>query len=157
MKEDPPASDGESSRSQVRVSETRAERFFRKWAPPVVLVGVGLWGLFAGSFLAYHSWAGGFVVRIVEEHFPGMILVPMAALMALCVVLLLRWTVGALEFDLVGQAKFKGASGPLTLWVVCFLSIVFAIWLLWPLESGSRQPGPAKPKPVARSPSSPEK
>jgi hypothetical protein len=95
--------------------ETRAEEFFRKWAPPVVLIGVGLWGFFAGGFLAYHSWKGGFIVRIVEEHFPGMILVPMAALMALCIVLLLRWTTGALEFDLWGQA---------------------AIWLLGPLESG---------------------
>ena len=118
-----------------RSADTRAERFFRRWAPPVVLVGVGLWGLFAGGFLAYHSLGGGFIVRIVEEHFPGMILVPMAVLMALCVVLLLRWTTGDLEFELWGQAKLKGASGPLTLWVVCFLAMVFAIWLLWPLES----------------------
>lgn len=116
--------------------ETRAEEFFRTWAPPVVLIGVGLWALFAGGFLAYHSWKGGFIVRIVEEHFPGMILVPMAAVMALCIVLLLRWTAGALEFELWGQAKLKGASGPLTLWVICFLAIVFAIWLLWPLQSG---------------------
>lgn len=116
--------------------ETRAEACFRKSAPPVVLLGVGMWGLFAGGFLAYHSLNGGFVVRLVEEHFPGMMLVPMAALMALCVVLLLRWTAGPLEFDLWKQAKLKGASGPLTLWVVCFLAIVFAIWLLWPLELG---------------------
>ena len=95
--------------------ETRAEKFFRKWAPPVVFLGVGFWAFFAGGFLAYHSWQGGFIVRIVDEHFPGMILVPMAALMALCIVLLLRWTAGALEFDLWGQAKPKGASGPLTL------------------------------------------
>jgi hypothetical protein len=117
--------------------ETRAEKFFRKWAPPVVLTGVGLWALFAGGFLAYYSWNGGFIVRIVEEHFPGMILVPMAALMALCIVLLLRWTAGALEFELLGQAKLKGASGPLTLWLICFLAIIFAIWLLWPLQSGA--------------------
>jgi len=76
--------------------ETRAEEFFRKWVPPAVLTGVSLWALFAGGFLAYHSWKSGFIVRIVEEHFPGMILVPMAALMALCIVLLLRWTAGAL-------------------------------------------------------------
>ena len=116
--------------------ETRAEEFFRKWAPPLVLTGVSFWGLFMGGFLAYHSWNGGFIIRMVEEHFPGMVLVPLAALMALCIVLMLRWTAGVLEFDLWGQAKLKGASGPLTLWVIVFLALVFAIWLLWPLESG---------------------
>jgi hypothetical protein len=71
-----------------------------------------------GGFLAYHSWKGGFINRIVEEHFSGMILVPLAALMALCIDLMLRWTAGVLEFDLWGQAKLKGASRPLTLWVI---------------------------------------
>ena len=115
--------------------ETRAEAFFRKWAPPLVLIGIGAWGLFAGIFLAYNSWKGRFIVRIVEEHFPGMILVPMAALMALCVVWLLRWTAGELEFSMWKDMTLKGAAGPLMFWVVCFLAIVFSIWLLWPLGS----------------------
>lgn len=137
MEDTPEKSNLESKTIDSSTSlETRAEEFFRKWAPPLVLTGVSFWGLFMGGFLAYHSWKGGFINRIVEEHFPGMILVPLAALMALCIVLMLRWTAGVLEFDLWGQAKLKGASGPLTLWVICFLAIVFAIWLLWPLESG---------------------
>lgn len=124
-----------SKKEGVPRDETNAERFFRKWAPPLVLAGVGFWGAFQGMFLAYHSLEGRFIVRIVEEHFAGMILVPLSALMALCIVFLLRWTAGPLEFE-IGNLRLKGASGPVTLWVVCFLSIVASIWLLWPLKSG---------------------
>jgi hypothetical protein len=119
MEDTPEKSNLESKTIDSSTSlETRAEEFSRKWAPPLVLTGVSFWGLFMGEFLAYHSWKGGFINRIVEEHFPGMILVPLAALMALCIVLMLRWTAGVLEFDLWGQAKLKGASRPLTLWVI---------------------------------------
>lgn len=120
---------------QPEAEETSAEKFFRKWAPPLVLTGVAFWAAFQGMFLAYHSLGGGFIIRIVEEHFAGMILVPLAALVALCIVFLLRWTAGPLEFE-IGKLRLKGASGPVTLRVLCFLSIVASIWLLWPLKSG---------------------
>ncbi len=113
---------------------TEAERFFRAWAPPIVLLGVSLWGFFAGGFLAYHSIRGRFILRIVETHFAAMILVPMAALIALSIVLLLRWTTGPLAFK-AGSFEASGAAGPLLFWVLCFLAIVAVIRLLWPLES----------------------
>lgn len=71
----------------------------------------------------------------MERDFPATILVPMSALMAISIVPLLRWTAGSLEFEVLGNTQLKGTSGPRTLRVVCFLSLVFAFWLLWPLES----------------------
>jgi hypothetical protein len=82
--------------------ETKAEAFFRKWAPPLVLLAACFWGAFQGIFLAYYSIEGRFIMHIVEKHFPGMILVPLSVLMALCVVFLLRWTSGPLELSLAG-------------------------------------------------------
>jgi hypothetical protein len=44
---------------------------------------------------------------------------------------LLKVTSGPIEFEAIGF-KFRGASGPIVLWVFCFLSIAVAFHLLWP-------------------------
>jgi hypothetical protein len=62
---------------------------------------------------------------------PRMVIgVPFAGAMAAVVVLLLRTTEGPVEFEALGF-KFRGASGPIVMWVFCFLSGVGAIRLLW--------------------------
>jgi hypothetical protein len=89
-----------------------------------------VWGVFASGFLAYHSLAGGFIVRLTEKQFGAMIMVPLAAIMALCVVMILEWTAGEIEFKGL-SFEFKGASGPIVLWVFCFLACVAAMRLFW--------------------------
>jgi hypothetical protein len=42
----------------------------------------------------------------------------------------LEQTSGPIEFEGLGF-KFKGASGPVVLWVFCFLAIAGAIKLVW--------------------------
>jgi len=54
----------------------------------------------------------------------------MSALGALCIVLLLRLSSGPLEFKAIGF-EFRGASGQVVLWVVCFLAMVASVKLLW--------------------------
>ena len=49
-----------------------------------------------------------------------------AATFSLLVVLLLRFTAGNIDFDAWGL-KFKGSSGPIIFWVLCFLASVYGI------------------------------
>ena len=55
---------------------------------------------------------------------------PMAGLGALFLTLILQISTGSLEFDIAG-VKFRGAAAPIVFWLICFLSIVVAIALLW--------------------------
>jgi hypothetical protein len=111
--------------------ELSQEKIFRKVFGWVVLIGTSAWGLFAGCFLGYQSLQpNGWMVDLIQKHFAALMCVPMAALMSMCVVILLRYTAGPIEFKVPGF-EFQGASGQVVLWVVCFLAIVTAIKVLW--------------------------
>jgi hypothetical protein len=69
-------------------------------------------------------------IDLIQKHVAALICVSMAALLSMCIMILLRCTAGPIEFNVHGF-EFKGASGPVVLWVVCFLAIVTAIKLLW--------------------------
>jgi hypothetical protein len=67
---------------------------------------------------------------LVEAHFPAMIGLPGAAVVAFVLVVFLRQTEGPIEFEGLGF-KIKGAAGQVIMWVICFLAITGAIKLLW--------------------------
>jgi hypothetical protein len=82
-----------------------------------------------------HSWGG-----IAAEHFPTIIGIPCAAVAALCIVLTLDVVSGHIHLKL-WVFTFDGASGPIIMWVICFLAITFAIWLTWPqVRKGGLEP-----------------
>jgi hypothetical protein len=113
------------------LADTDPGEAFRRIFGWVALIAAGLGGAFMASFLAYHSFqSDGWMVRLVQQQFPAMVLVPLAGLGAFCVVLVLRLSSGPLEFKAIGF-EFKGASGQVVLWVVCFTAIVAAIRVLW--------------------------
>jgi hypothetical protein len=68
---------------------------------------------------------------VMRDHFVAVVGLPMAAVAALFIVLVLRSTDGPLEFEALG-VKLRGGSGPVVLWLVCFLGIVVALKLTWP-------------------------
>lgn len=118
-------------------SEKTAESFDRRPAalielvfPWVVLIG--------GALFAVFFVVGGAYLMLYEPKFsaialgnvPTTIGLPCAALTSLALVVFLRTTDGPIEFDVFGL-KFKGASGPIVMWVLCFLSMAGAIHLLW--------------------------
>jgi hypothetical protein len=71
------------------------EERYRKYFSWVILIGTTVWGIFSASWLAYHSLQqDSRVRRILEDHFGAFIGVPIAALMAMCVVILLRFSAG---------------------------------------------------------------
>jgi hypothetical protein len=115
-------------------NETSQERLFRKIFGWVILVATGAWGLFAGGFLAYHSaQPNSWLLVLIRNHFAALMGVPMAALMSMCVVILLRYTAGPIKFKVLGF-EFEGASGQIVFWIACFLAIVSALKLLWGLS-----------------------
>jgi hypothetical protein len=67
---------------------------------------------------------------ILRTHFASTVGLPMAAALAFIVVLLFPASYGPIEFKAVGLT-FKGASGPVVLWLLCFLGIVLAVKLTW--------------------------
>lgn len=71
--------------------------------------------------------------RLIDFMFaqPGAVLgIPSCGMIALFIVLILRTTQGPIEFEGFGF-KFRGASGPIIMWILCFLSSVSATKLLW--------------------------
>jgi len=89
---------------------------------------------FGGSyllFLVYWSWQdSSWMLPIIRDHFAAVVGGPCAAFAALLLVLLLRYTVGPIELKGLGF-EFKGAAGPIILWMFCFLAIVTGIKTLW--------------------------
>ena len=70
------------------------------------------------------------VEALAKEHFAAAIGLPCAALAALLLVTILEINTGRVEFKAYGF-EFKGAAGPIVMWVFCFLAIAGAIRMLW--------------------------
>lgn len=68
--------------------------------------------------------------EFLHEHLLALVGVPMAVICSLWVVTILRLKSGPIQFELLGL-KFRGASGPVILWLLCFLAIILAIKMLW--------------------------
>jgi hypothetical protein len=67
----------------------------------------------------------------VRNHYAALIGLPFAAYAAVCLVLFLESRYDdPIEFKALGF-EFKGASGPIVLWVICFLVISICMKLLW--------------------------
>ena len=106
------------------------EQQFRKVAIWVLLVMMII--ICASVFYAFvrYSKVDQFWVPIAKEHFSAVVGLPMGALAALCIVLVLRISSGPLEFEAWGL-KFKGASAPIVFWLLCYLAIATSIKMLW--------------------------
>ena len=108
-------------------------RKFGGWS--VIIGGVMTTGILGTAFLfyiIYDSWrAESWIVKIVESHFAAVVGLPMAGIASLCVVLILESSSrDPIEFEALGF-KFRGASGPIVLWIFTFLAIAAAIKILW--------------------------
>ncbi len=100
-------------------------------------------GVFMGSFalrLAVEVWfplPKTWIVEVFQTQYAATVAVPLAMVEAFFLVVLLRQYAGEMEFEVLGF-KFRGASGPFVLWVLGFLAIVFAVYLLWNVDDPSR-------------------
>jgi hypothetical protein len=76
----------------------------------------------------------GLFEGILREHFAGIVGLLMSTMTALVVVIIFRVSAGPIEFDTPLGFKFKGASGPVVLWVFTFLACVAGAASLWNLR-----------------------
>ena len=90
------------------------------------MIAAGLIGLSYVVFIIYWTWNEGWVKEVITEHFAATIGLPLSAIGAFLLVTVLQISAGKIEFEALGF-KFRGASGPAVLWVLCFLAIATAI------------------------------
>ncbi len=69
-------------------------------------------------------------MELYQRNFIVIIGLPLAAFASLLLVVFLEQAQGPLEFEGLGF-KFKGASGPVVLWVLCYLAFVLSFKVLW--------------------------
>jgi hypothetical protein len=123
------------SRFGKQFGELSADAKFRRLAQWASVAGTGMASLFFFFFLVWHVLnpgpADGWLVSIINEQYAATVGVPLSAITAFCIVTLLNViSKGDIEFSFLGLS-FKGASGPVILWVICFLTVVFGFSMLW--------------------------
>lgn len=99
----------------------------------VINIGIVSVASFAAIFFGLVAWLAidqGYWADIGKTHFAAVIGLPAAAIASFSLVMILETIKGNIEFEVL-SFKFKGASGPIIMWILCFLSMSFAIWLLW--------------------------
>jgi len=111
--------------------EQIANKILKRAAPWVAVVGITIGSFVALSIICYKFlFQPELFDTLLKEHVHAVVGIPMAAVYAFCVVLTLEASSGPIEFEALGF-KFRGASGPVVLWVFSFLGFVLAIRLLW--------------------------
>ena len=114
------------SRTRSPVRSIHTLRYITSWLIVVAVffcTAYALW-LFGFHGVNHELWT------LLINHFPAMAGLPFAALLALFIVVVLRATQGPIEFEGIGF-KFRGASGPIILWALCYIVIVISIRLVW--------------------------
>jgi len=112
-----------------------AETLLRRWVTCVGVAGTAVLAAYFFGFMAWQTIWGrsdpdNWLTKLVDVHYAALIGIPMSAVTAFCIVSLLKVTNGPIEFEAIGF-KFRGASGPIVLWILCFLVIVIGFHLLW--------------------------
>jgi hypothetical protein len=107
-----------------------------RWVILIVLAGTGLFTTFFLVYLSCQALWGksepsNWLVELVRAHYPALVGTPMSAIAAFCIVSLLKVTNGQIHIEVNPAVKFEGASGPIILWILCFVSIAAAFYFLW--------------------------
>lgn len=112
-------------------NSTQDRRIFRAVIATLVLIALAVVGGVFVYFLALDiAYAQPWMMQVFKEHTAAVLGLPLAAIAAFALVLVLETKSGRIEFEGFGF-KFRGASGEVIMWVICFLAIVSSIKLLW--------------------------
>ena len=122
--------------SESGENEAEIDVRFRRFANWCAVIGAAMWAAYFVGFLIYHSLkrsqsSGSWFLQVLERNYAACVGVPLSALTAFCIVLLLKIvSTGPIEIEALGF-KFRGAAGPVVLWIFCFLAVTFGVYLLW--------------------------
>ena len=116
-----------------------SDAILRRWVTWFGVFGTLVLGAFFFGFMVYQALWGSsepanWLVKLSLSNYPALVGTPMSAVTAFFIVSMLKVTNGSIEFEALGF-KFRGASGPIILWILCFLAIVAAFRLLWPMTA----------------------
>lgn len=101
----------------------------------LILTGTILLALYGLIFVVIQTiWPGdpssNWLLSILRQQYAATIGVPLCAVAAICIVLLLETTAGPIEIE-SPWVKFKGATVPVIIWILTFLALTFALGHLW--------------------------
>jgi hypothetical protein len=91
-----------------------------------LLVGIAFFPIIRAA-IQQQPW----LLTIFRQHYAAIFGLPGAALLSFILVVVFEARFDNIEMEIANLVKFRGASGPVILWVLCFLSIALAIKLLW--------------------------
>ena len=115
--------------SEPEVDADAVDRPFRR---DLIDIGafIGLFGSVAlfGVFIYFH-WGHEKWGQLAFLHIRLTLGLPAAAVGAFTIVTLFRTTDGKIKFRIPGVV-FEGASGPILMWILCFVTIVGGIRIL---------------------------
>ena len=114
----------ENNETKTKILNTLA------WVAATLIV---LFSIYIFYIMAQRGYESKVWLPIAQKHFAVVVGLPMAAIASLFIVLVLEYVSGKIEFEILG-IKFKGAAGQIIFWLLCFMSIVLSIKLLWDLE-----------------------
>ena len=96
------------------------------WVVLIALICVAL----AYVFFIFVGGINEEFLALYKANFLGIIGLPLCALAALFVVFVLEQTQGPIEFKGL-SFEFKGAAGPILLWIACFLALALTLHKVW--------------------------
>ena len=108
----------------------------KKWATWGVVIGTAIWTTFFFGFLVVsalipHLIPDSWFLDMIKENPAGTIGVAICAISSFSVVVVLDiFSRDSISFKFF-NFEFKGASGPVVLWIMCFLAFVAGTGLLW--------------------------
>jgi len=92
----------------------------------LALVGITYFPVLRAA-IAQDPW----LLELFQHHYAAIFGLPGAALLSFILVVVFEARFDNIEMEIMNVLKFRGASGPIVLWVLCFLSMTAAIRLLW--------------------------
>jgi hypothetical protein len=96
-------------------------------------MAIGAATLFGAVYMFWLIWGFNYdpqFIEIMYQHLAAVVGIPGAIITAFVIVNVLEQVSGPIEFSGLGFT-FKGASGPVVMWVVVFCALVGGIKLLW--------------------------
>jgi hypothetical protein len=112
-------------------NERSAPESHRRTAQWLAVAGISV-GAVVALFSILYAYLSDYALfkNVLAEHVRAVVGIPMAAVSSFCVVIVLENRSGRIELELAGL-KFKGAAGPVILWMLGFFVFTASIRLLW--------------------------
>jgi hypothetical protein len=79
------------------------------------------------AYLENQPW----VDKMLQQHFAATAGLPCIAALAFLIVITFEARYEAIEMEFFGIMKFKGAAGPIVLWVLCVITMACCVRMLW--------------------------